>query len=101
MSANEEPRPVTRAELREELDKLKAELIQTISAATQEFVRDTQTEILRAFHSFEQSREVRFTRLKAEVSNLDQEASTRLKAVESRLMAIEEKLILWPPPKTQ
>ena len=91
-------KPITRDDLHELKDYL-ANALKEHEAKTQEFVRDVQTEILRAFHTFEQSREVRFSRLKAEVSNLDQEASTRLKAVEQRLMAIEEKLILWPPPK--
>ena len=64
---------------------------------TQEFVRDAQTEILRAFHAFERSREVRFARLKTEVKNLDAEANTRIDQMEKRLMAVEEKLILYPP----
>jgi hypothetical protein len=108
MSPNEEQRPITREDLRQELTQLKSGLqdfvkefvtdLQTkLKADMQEIVRDAQTEILRAFHSFEKSRELRFARLKAEVSNLDLEANGRIDNIEKRLMAIEEKLILDPP----
>ena len=104
MSPNEEQRPITREDLRQELNKFKDEINTSIREAqaqtkteTQEFVRDAQTEILRAFHAFEKNREVRFARLKAEVSNLDHEANTRIDNIEQRLMAIEERLILGPP----
>ena len=96
--------PLTRAELRLELGNFKADMQEFVrdsqkelKADMQEFVRDAQTEILRAFHIFEQNRELRFARLKAEVSNLDQEASGRMANIEKRLLAIEERLILGPP----
>ena len=92
---SDEAKPITRAELRELLTTLRND----IRTDTQEFVRGAQTAILRGFHGFEQNREVRFSRLKAEVSNLDQEANSRIDNLDKRLVALEEKLILWPPPK--
>ncbi len=67
---HEADQPVTRGDLRE-LKEYLAGALKEHEAKTQEFVRDVQTEILRAFHTFEQSREVRFQRLKAGVSNLN------------------------------
>ncbi len=94
MSKEEQnPQPITREELRELLTALRNE----IRNDTQEFVRGAQTEILRGFHGFEQNREIRFSRLKAEVANLDQEANGRIDNIDKRLVALEEKLILWPP----
>jgi hypothetical protein len=101
--------PVTRRELQEVIDKaldgvvervverVVGIVIEKVNAATQEFVRDAQSEILRGFHAFEQNRDLRFKRLKAEVSNLDQEANGRIDNIEHRLMAIEKKLLLDPP----
>ena len=107
MSENEAQQPVTRSDLRELKEYLAgalvkqneylAEALVKHEAKTQEFVRDAQTEILRAFHAFESAREIRFARLKAEVSNLDQEANGRIDNIEKRLMAVEERLILGPP----
>lgn len=85
----DEERPLTKRDLDQAIDRL--------TASMQEFVRDSQTEILRAFHSFEQNRELRFSRLKADVTNLDQEASGRMLNIEKRLMVIEERLLLNPP----
>ena len=105
---DQEQQPITRDDLNNGLNQLKAELkefvkdsqaeiIAQILAQTQEFVRDAQTEILRGFLNFEGSREIRFSHLKTKVANLDTEVSGQLANFEKRLMEIEAKLILYPP----
>lgn len=97
---DQEKQPITR----DDLNQLKAELKEFVKdsqgeiiAHTEEFVRGAQTEILRGFLNFEQGREIRFSRLKAEVANLDSEVNGRVNNIEKRLMEIETKLILYPP----
>ena len=83
----------SRAEMKEAIDQSAAQL----RADTQEFVRDAQTEILRGYHASEEYREVRFSRLKAEVSIIDQESNGRIDNIEKRLVTIEKKLLFDPP----
>ena len=60
-------------------------------------MREWKTEIIRAFLASAKRSEVRFSRLKTELKNLDLQANTRMDQMEKRLMAFEEKLILYPP----
>ena len=105
---SEAEQPIARAELRAQLEGLETRLETRLLAAigpakteilktTQKYVRDAQTEILRAFHTFESSREVRFQKLQTEVKGIDFATDSRIGNLEQRLMAIEKNLLLNPP----
>ena len=97
-------KPVTRAELKIELDATKAELNSTINHAInglrdelQESIRDSQTEILRAIHGYVEASEARLVRLERnDKTRAENEFDTnrRLAALEVRLLEIEKRLIL-------
>ena len=93
-------RPVTRAELHEELAKFKnefkaefkAELMAELDArdaSLREFIRDNQTELLRAFHGFIEATRLRFLNLEQSRATSD----SRLDNVEHRLDRIERRLL--------
>ena len=113
---SEAEQPITRTELRAELEGLETRLETRLLAAigqaigqaisqakteiletTQEYVRDAQTEILRAFYTFESSREVRFQKLQTEVKGIDFATDSRIGNLEQRLMVIEERLLINRP----
>ncbi len=71
-------------ELRKHLDGMKADLI--------EFMRGTQTEILRGFHAHSDSLTIRLRKIEADQSNLDIALSKRVEILERRLLEIETKL---------
>jgi hypothetical protein len=62
-----------------------------------EFVRDTQTELLRGFEAFSIGHNVRMRKIQADLSNVDAGTNQRLLAVENRLLQIEKRLPLLPP----
>ncbi|MGA1994157.1 MAG: hypothetical protein ABSH45_00130 [Bryobacteraceae bacterium] len=62
-----------------------------------EVVRDSQTEILRAFERYASSEQIKFRRLQADLSNVDASTDRRLEIVEQRLLEIEKKLLMRPP----
>jgi len=108
-------RPVTKKDLAEALAEALAETKQEILAATkkdledlerrlldrtQEMVRDSQTEILRGFDVYAKISEARLRRLESGLLSLhadDAAMNERLAGLESRMLEVEQKLMLRPP----
>jgi hypothetical protein len=99
---------VTRADLRAELLAVEDRMIKTIAKAiaqsqaeilekTQEFVRDSQTELLRGFDAFSTAFHVRLRKVQADVSNIDAAADQRLTLIERRMFEIEKRWQIPPP----
>lgn len=84
-------------ELRQALIALKQELKQEILDGVAELVRDSQTEILKAFFAFQESTGLRFRKLEADSSNLNTVLSQRMSVLERRLQEIERRLLMNPP----
>jgi hypothetical protein len=104
MSDTNGSQTVTRAELRAELHSLEDRVIRAIGKSQaeivermQEFVRDSQTELLRGFQAFATSQTVQIRKLKADLSNVDTATDQRLSALEQRLLEIEKRLQIPPP----
>jgi hypothetical protein len=55
-------------------------------------MRNLQTEMLQAFHNYEDSVSPRFQRMKADLSNVSAETELRLNALEKRMQAMEKRL---------
>jgi hypothetical protein len=85
--------PVTRAELLAALAGQKQEILDAI----QEYVRDAQTEILKAFLPYQEGQNIRLRAMEAKVSNVDTGITERMAVLERRLAEIEKKLLLNPP----
>jgi hypothetical protein len=81
---NGENAPVTRAELQQELTALESRIIGRM--------RDMETALLTAFHSYSRGVSVRFRKIEADVSNIDAAANARLAALEDRLLEVERRL---------
>lgn len=80
--------------LHEQLGRLRDEL--------KEAIRDSQTEILRGFHAFQTSWNVRLVKIETDHRNLDVTSTTRLANLEERVYEIERKLMLGGnPPQPQ
>jgi len=101
-------RYVTRADLRAELLAVEDRMTSTIAKAiaqsqtqilekTQEFVRDSQTELLRGFEAFSAAFYVRVRKLQADVSNIDAATDQRLTLIERRMFEIEKRWQIPPP----
>jgi hypothetical protein len=103
---------VTRADLRAELRTVEDRMINTIANTiakaiaqsqaeilekTQEFVRDSQTELLRGFDAFSTAFHVRVRKLQADVSNIDAATDQRLTLIERRMFEIEKRWQIPPP----
>jgi|SRR5579859_3071796 len=103
---------VTRADLRAELLAVEDRLVKTIGSTiaktiaqsqaqilekTQEFVRDSQTELLRGFEAFSAAFYVRVRKLQADVSNIDAATDQRLTLIERRMFEIEKRWQIPPP----
>jgi hypothetical protein len=101
--------PVTREELRQELgtfrQEMRQELHQEMAALEERIVertreayteisRDMQTEIIRVFVQFQERNEIRDSNLEKSDGMLLQ----RVASLEHRLLQIEAKLLLNPPP---
>jgi hypothetical protein len=96
--------PITRAVLAEALASQKQELLDALHTTkdeilntVQEYVRDVQTEILRAFLPYQEGQTIRLRAMEARVSNVDTTITERMAVVERRLAEIEKKLLLNPP----
>jgi glycosyltransferase A (GT-A) superfamily protein (DUF2064 family) len=98
----------TKAELQEALAANKSETLKAIADAKTEIVaeirdivaesvRDSQTEILRAFLVYQDGNDLRVRTVEAKLSNVDTGLSQRVNNVERRLWEIEKKLLLNPP----
>jgi hypothetical protein len=103
---------VTRADLRAELSAVEDRMINTIANTiakaiaqsqaeilekTQEFVRDSQTELLRGFDAFSTAFHVRLRKLQADVSNIDAATDQRLTLIEHGMFEIEKRWQIPPP----
>jgi methylphosphotriester-DNA--protein-cysteine methyltransferase len=92
MASSPDGAPVTRSELRAELDALKTEFREQLQeTVTQirdyidERTRDMQTELLRGFAGFVDSVSIRFRKLEADLSNVDAGATQRLGQIERQM----------------
>ena len=93
-----------KAETLQALEANKAETLQAVAAAkteilekVAELVRDSQTELLKAFLSYQENNDLRVRTVEAKLSNVDTGLSQRVSNVERRLWEIEKKLLLNPP----
>jgi len=87
---------VTKKDLAEALAETKQEILER----TQEMVRDSQTEILRGFDVYAKISEARLRRLESGLLTLhadDAAMNERIASLESRLLEVEQKLMLRPP----
>jgi hypothetical protein len=85
----------TKQDLRE-LEQRLLGAMKDSEARLQEFVRDSQTEVLRGIEAYVRSSEARLRRLESGLLNLhadDDSMNQRLAAVESRLLEVEKKLL--------
>jgi hypothetical protein len=78
---------------KQDLENMKREILEGVA----ELVRDSQTEILKAFFPFQESVSVRFRKIEADSSNLNVSLTERMGVLERRLHEIEKKLLLNPP----
>ena len=108
-------RPITRAEMVELFASQKAELTADMAAlktelkadmaaqkqeildGVQEQLRDSQTEILKAFLPYQESNNLRLRVVETNLSNTDAVLTARMAVLERRLQEIEKKLFLNPP----
>ncbi len=102
--ANGNNQPATRADVRalevkmegrlqqleEKIDRRFAQLTDSL----REFVRDSQTELLRGFQAYATGFDTRLAKLGADFSILDQATDRRLSTLERRMLEIE---IRFPP----
>jgi hypothetical protein len=90
--SDDENRPATSADL----TALEERLNQRIEATENRLIekmRDMQSELLRGFRVFSDGQVIRLRKLEADHSNLDASLSTRIEAVENRLLEIEIRLV--------
>jgi uncharacterized protein YceH (UPF0502 family) len=82
--------PLTKAEFRTEMAVFTKELREYIDERT----HDAETRLLRAFSDYQNSHNIRFTKLKADQENLDSSADRRLASLEERVTNLDKRLIL-------
>jgi hypothetical protein len=58
-----------------------------------ERTHDTETRLLRAFSDYQTAHEVRFRKMKADVSNIDASTDQRLTQLEERVLQMDKRLI--------
>jgi hypothetical protein len=80
--------PVTRSELQEELAAFESRLEERLLGR----MRDMETALLTAFHSYSRGVSVRFKKIEADVTNIDTATNARLAALEDRIMEVERRL---------
>jgi len=78
--------PLTKAEFREGMAVLRGYI--------DERTHDAETRLLRAFSDYQNSHNIRFTKLKADQENLDSSADRRLASLEERVTNLDKRLIL-------
>jgi hypothetical protein len=83
--------------MREAIGAAKMEIVAEVREIVVEAVRDSQTELLRAFLTYQESTNVRMRTIEAKATNVDTGLSLRVENVEKRLWEIERKLLLNPP----
>lgn len=86
----------TRADLEQQetrllthMEQLEARIVERLTAA----IRDTETRLLSAFFMYQESQQIQFARLKADNGNANRAADLRLDNLESRIIAIEKKIL--------
>jgi hypothetical protein len=82
-----------RQEIKQDMARMEERLVQVM--------RGMQTELLRAFPSFSEAQSIRLRKVEADQSNLDAALSGRVAVLERRLLQIEQRLHIVPPPPTQ
>jgi hypothetical protein len=94
----------TKTEMREGFAAIRSEMQEGFAAAKldmretiAESVRDSQTELLKAFLSYQENNDLRIRTVEAKLSNVDAGLSQRVNNMERRLWEIEKKLLLDPP----
>ncbi len=93
--------PATKADLdalEARLDRKLDDVEQRLTEKTQEFVRDNQTEILRAFARYSEGENVRLRKLEADHSNLNFSSEKRFDNLEERLRVLEMKWLRGESP---
>ncbi len=81
------------AESEVKMDRRFAEMTERL----QEFVRDSQTELLRGFQAYATGFDTRLAKLGADFSILDQATDRRLATLERRMLEIEIRIPPMPP----
>lgn len=90
---------VTRQDLLDLEDRLKSTL-NALEERLIERIRDAQTELLRGFERFQTAEIIRMRKIEADQSNLSTSTSIRLDNPEERVLEIEKRLLVQPPPKS-
>ena len=85
-----------RAEMQRSMDALRVEMLQRMdehAASLEESIRDSQTEMLKAFISYQEGQQIRMRGFESK----DVEITERMAVLERRLQEIERRLLLNPP----
>jgi len=85
-----------RAEMLQRMDALRVEMLQRMdehAASLEESIRDSQTEMLKAFISYQEGQQIRMRGFESK----DVEITERMAVLERRLQEIERRLLLNPP----
>ena len=85
-----------RVEMLQRMDALRAEMLQRMdehAASLEESIRDSQTEMLKAFISYQEGQQIRMRGFESK----DVEITERMAVLERRLQEIERRLLLNPP----
>lgn len=90
---------VTRQDLLDLEDRLKSTL-NALEERLIERIRDAQTELLRGFERFQTAEIIRMRKIEVDQSNLSTSTSIRLDNPEERVLEIEKRLLVQPPPKS-
>ena len=85
---NDDNAPVTRAGLREELAAFESRFESRIIGR----MREMETALVTAFHSYATDVSVRFRKIEADVTNIDTATLARLAALEDRVLEVERRL---------
>ncbi|MCC6367001.1 MAG: hypothetical protein IT165_26070 [Bryobacterales bacterium] len=75
-----------------DLAAAESRIIEEVTDRLTEMLRGIETSLLRAFHSYSQSVEVRMRRIEADSRNIDAESKGRIEALEARVLELELRL---------
>jgi hypothetical protein len=89
--------PATKKDLAELEARLDAKL-EALKEALEERIRDSQTELLKAFLPWQQSQNLRFQHIEVNAANTELLLKKRMEVLEIRLQEIEKRLLIEPPP---
>jgi recombinational DNA repair ATPase RecF len=88
--------PVTKSELKIELEGLRADLLQGLKDLREhldERTHDAEARLLRAFSDYQHAQTTRFRHMKADLGNLNTASDERLAALEERMTNVEKRMI--------